>query len=156
MKNLLSYGFALSLLTVLLVPDLAAQDRPASYCGTEMGRSAWLKNYQRNPGAVARTTDTVYVPVQIHIVARSSGADPVNLSKVIDAFCLLNEDFASAKIQFFIEGLDILPDSRIYDHNSSIATLLRFNNAPGRINSYFVENANSNCGYFTSAGDAVK
>jgi hypothetical protein len=155
MKNLLSFGFILSLLTGLLVSDLAAQDRPASFCGTEMGRSAWLQNFQRNPGAVPRTADTVYVPVQVHITAKSNGADPVNMSKVIAAFCLLNEDFASAKIQFFIEGLDILPNNTIYDHNNSIATLLRLNNVDGRVNAYFVENANGNCGYYTPAGNAV-
>jgi hypothetical protein len=89
------------------------------------------------------------------LAAKSSGSDVVDLSNVIDAFCLLNDDFASANIQFYIEGLTVLPNSAIYEHSNSITNLLRINNVAGRINCYFVENANGNCGYFTGSGNAL-
>ena len=154
MKNCYLFGLVLSVV-VFLSTDLSAQRAAAGYCGTEMGRSEWLVNYQRNPGAFPRTTDTLYLPLQLHLTAKSNGEDVVDLAKVIDAFCLLNEDFAPANIQFYIEGLSILPNSAIHSHSNSIANLLRNHNVAGRINCYFVENPNGTCGYFDPWGDAL-
>ena len=156
MKDLYFSGLILSLLFLGLPIYLIAQAPATAFCGTRMDRSSWLQNFQRNPSGVPRTMDTMYVPIHVHLVAQADGSEVVSLSNVAEAFCLLNEDFRSARIQFFIGGVSVLPDSMLYNYAGfPLAHLLPPHNVPGRLNAYFVGDVMNYCGFRTSDGDAI-
>lgn len=143
----------LYLLTFLIALPalLQAQSGWEHPCGAPPGKSAWLKNYQRNPDAFHRGNDTtLYVPLTIHIVGTDSGSGFFGLSGLKAAFCKLNESFLAANMQFFIAGdINYLANSAWYAHETVLegAEMMFANNVDGTLNIYFVSDPAGNCGY---------
>lgn len=44
-----------------------------------------------------------YVPIKFHLVAEDDGSARVNESEVIDLLCIINADFASSDLQFYLD-----------------------------------------------------
>jgi hypothetical protein len=120
-------------------------------CGTVLGRSPWLINYQANPHLFARRTgETLYVPLTIHIVGNNDGSNFYREQNLVQALCTLNADFAPSGIQFYVPGPIRYIRSTEYSSHTTIhkgAEMMFKYNVPNTINTYFVGNASSFCGY---------
>lgn len=125
-------------------------------CGVSE-RSAWLDAYQRGEIAAVRSAMPLTMPIQLHIVGRSDGSGTTPWSRIISAFQLLNEDFASAEINFCIEGeINYINNNNFYEHTfSSGGTMMGLNNRPNKINVYFVGDPAGACGYYSPSRDAL-
>ncbi|MCB9273319.1 MAG: hypothetical protein H6564_04715 [Lewinellaceae bacterium] len=146
-KRLLS-----GLLAVACITMLSAQDGPwPNPCGTPAGKSVWLKKYQLNPEAHNRNVDTViYVPLSIHLVGNDAGEGFFRTTKLLDALCKLNEDYAEANIYFYMEGEpEYISNSAWYNHDTVLvgAEMMFANNVEHTVNTYFVSDPAGNCGY---------
>ena len=92
-------------LVLLFVTSLQAQfGHTLSPCGTPDGRSEWLKEYQENPSAFPRSSQMLYVPMTVHIVGRDAGTGYFLMRSLLDALCILNENFEPVEMQFYIKS----------------------------------------------------
>ena len=148
-----------SCLTLFTASFLFAQsDHPAGWCGTPAVKSDWLTDFQRNPEIYSFTRGgTEYVPMTIHVVGDDDGNGYFAEPNILEAFCVLNEDFAQVNIQFYIAGeINYLNNSNWFEHNFNQGEqMMNINNVFGTANCYIVADPAGNCGYFTYQGDAV-
>lgn len=135
---------------ILPVFITAGQAQPLAPCGTTEAPTPWLKAYQQNPSAYYRANnDTLYVPLAIHLVGQDNGFGYMTMSKLLDAFCTLNEDFQSAAIRFYIKGdIRYISNSTYFDHNFGEGyDMMVQNNVSDALNCYVVSSPAGNCGY---------
>ena len=118
-------------------------------CGTPPEINSWLAAYQQNPAAFPRSPDTLYVPLTIHLVGSDEGKGYFQAYRVLDAFCMLNQDYEPANIQFYLSGpFRYINSDKYFDHNySGGIEMMSNNNQPNTINCYIVGNPAGNCGY---------
>ena len=65
-------NYVLCCLVLLLTLNLKAQH--TERCATPPVKSEWLKNYQANPDAYAKGSDSIlYIPVTVHVVGTDVG-----------------------------------------------------------------------------------
>ncbi|MCB9355686.1 MAG: hypothetical protein H6575_14040 [Lewinellaceae bacterium] len=143
---------------------LAAQI-PVKYtlppCGTAPGISPWLKDYASRPQEFvsARSLDTLYVGIQLHLLARDNGTGRFSPERVLAAFCQLNEDYAATGIRFYFKDDWNLINSTAWYQHANIPQgidMMLTNNVPDALNAYFASNVAGNCGYnLPYAGVAV-
>ncbi|MEM9836304.1 MAG: zinc-dependent metalloprotease [Bacteroidota bacterium] len=153
MKRILSL-FA----TILLLGSLSAQTAKEDLkpCGvTERG--AWIDAYQRGEIATVRSSMPLTLPLRFHIVGNSDGSGYANWTLLLEALELMNEDFASADINFCIVGaIDYIDNSSYYNHDFNTGGLMMaLNNDPDVINVYFVGSPAGACGYYSPSRDAI-
>lgn len=135
-----------------LLSSLPAQDQSWPLpCGSNSGRSPWLKAYQKQPQAFLRSSDTIiYVPLTIHLLGTDQGSGFFSMSRLKAAFCKLNQDFEQTNIQFFIAGeINYIANSAWNNHETVLegADMMFANNVPNTLNIYFVSSPAGNCGY---------
>ncbi|PHI19975.1 hypothetical protein CEQ90_10525 [Lewinellaceae bacterium SD302] len=121
------------------------------------GKSDWLDAYQRGEIAAVRSTDTIVVPLRIHIVGNNLGGSFLEVGRILDNLKQVNDDFAASNIVFHVDGdINYIADSEFDNHDFGvgIAKMLEYN-APNVVNNYFVTTAAGACGYYTGQGDAV-
>ena len=121
-------------------------------CGAPTGVSDFLEKYQRNPWMFAQpeSGDTLWVAVQIHLLAKDSGAGRIPWDRYLAAFCRLNQDFAESGIQFYMkEPWDLLNNTGWHTHSTipQGIDMMLTNNVEGALNAYFVSDPAGNCGY---------
>ena len=133
----------------VIVPGGLFSQNDLQPCGTQDGIVPWLKSFQRNEIAYARSGDLLLAPVSIHIVGTNSGTGYFPVKSVLDAFCTLNQDFLESDIQFFIAGeLHYINNSDYYDHTFAQGSqMMDENNVSNTINCYIVDSPAGNCGY---------
>ena len=145
----MNYRLLFSLLLVFIMNNLNSQD--LAPCGTAAHKSAWLKKYQQAPDDFPKMEDTIiYVPLTIHLVGTDEGIGFFSPSKLMDAFCTLNEDFEAANIQFYLEGdIHYIYSSAYLNHASILdgAQMMFEHNIENTLNCYFVTDPAGNCGY---------
>ena len=125
-------------------------DPPLSVCATPEHALPWLRAFQQNAVISPRTNETLYVPVVLHIVGTDDNKGHIAESKVLDAFCSLNQHFRQAGIQFFLNApIRRIASSYFNDHRSvsTAISMMNMHNVPGAVNTYFVDNAADACGY---------
>lgn len=151
-----------SLFSLLFIGLLAwnatwAQAQAPAPCGTPEGISPWLRNFQQRVASAPRSTDVLYVPMQIHVVGTDEGAGYMARDIVLRSFCNLNRNYEQANIQFYLAGdINYIDNSRYYQHEYDGGyELIERNNVPNVANCYIVEGAAGNCGYFFPGVDGV-
>ncbi len=142
---------------VLLLCSLPASAQEPSKselapCGTPRGISPWLREYAGHPQdfAADRSADTLYVGVQVHLLAKDNGAGRFATNRMLDAFCRLNSDFAASGIRFYFKNDWNLIDSTGWYQHETIEQgidMMLTNNVSGALNAYFAANVADNCGY---------
>jgi hypothetical protein len=118
-------------------------------CGTR-GVSDWLIGYYDRPPVLDRSEDTLWVALQPHLLAKDSGTGRITAEKFLNSFCQLNEDFAGANIQFYIQDeWDLINETDWHTHTTIPAgiEMMLTNNVPNALNTYFVADPAGNCGY---------
>lgn len=151
----LSRLFCLLMVVGFALPTMAQED--LAPCGTDLGVSPWLRDFQRRIDETPRTDDMLFLPVQVHIVGTDEGAGYFSVKGLMDAFCTLNEDFLDVNIQFFMpNAVNYIDNSTYYDHTfQQGAAMMIQNNYPSIINCYVVQSPAGNCGYFSPSRDAI-
>lgn len=126
-----------------------AQHEDFHPCGTVDGKVDWLKMYQANKANYRFGSDTLYVPLTIHIVGTDIGTGYYSVDRLLDALCVLNNDFAPSNIRFFIAGeINYIDNTNYYDHTfAQGAEMMQIYQVPQTINTYFVSSPAGNCGY---------
>jgi hypothetical protein len=143
-------SFCISLSLCVFAQDPAKES--LAPCGTPGGMSPWLKQYKANLASIPsdRSEDTLWVAIQIHLLAKDNGAGRFANDKVLDAFCRLNTDFGPTGIQFYMKDDFNLINSTAYHTHSTIEKgieMMLTNNVPDALNCYFVADPAGNCGY---------
>ena len=123
------------------------------------GTSDWFEYYMANRDniQVDLPEEPVWVPITCHILGDDNGNGYYSMNNLFPSICQLNEDFLATNIQFYVDDINFIDNERWYDHESfnQGVEMMRANNVPGTVNSYFVQNPAGTCGYFTGSGDAV-
>ena len=150
----LFYSFCL---IILSLPLLAQNDSDRPYCGTDMGVSPWLRDFQSRIDQTPRNDDMLFLPVQVHVVGTDEGTGYLSRRGVLDASCTLNEDFLQANMQFFLANpINYINSTLYYDHDFDAGyDMMAENNFPNAINCYIVESPAGNCGYFFPGVDGI-
>jgi hypothetical protein len=132
---------------------LFAQTQPEHEkgCGISV-KSDWLVKYQN--GEIPRAEKslmTEYVPMRMVVLGENDGTGYVDPLKLLQSFQLLNEDFASTNIQFYISDYDFLDLGILYDHSTTSrgSQLASPRTLSGRLNTFIVGVAGGACGYAT-------
>lgn len=121
-------------------------------------RDEILANRYRNP-----TNDTVYVPIQYHLVGDINGDGRAPVEDVFENLCRVNDDFRSQKIQFYLKDAptyinnDILYDNVNRDLTGYLMDLYRVDDAVNIYIGNFVSNDDgfTTLGYYTGFYDVI-
>jgi len=122
-------------------------------CGTPAYKDPWLKTYQqRSPEAQVRSNQDsiLYLPMTVHSIGEDDGDGHFGTVKILDAFCILNEDFRASNIQFYLaDDIQLTNNTAIYEHDSFHLTGLFMleNDIPNTLNTYILKDPAGNCGY---------
>lgn len=121
-------------------------------CGTAPYTDPWLAEYLANPNTrtFSRTDDTLYVGMQVHLVARDNGSGRFTPSRLLDAFCTLNNDYAPSGVQFFFKyDWNLINNTSYFDHDDILTgiDMMYENDVEDALNIYFCSNPAGNCGY---------
>lgn len=150
-----------SLAIIFQLPLTAQQDTAPDipFCATPAYKDERLTYYQQNLDSYRfLTDDTLFIPIKLHILGTDEGIGYPNMQNILRAFCILNENFAQAKIQFYIAGdINYINNTSWYDHESfgPGGQMIQQNNVPWALNSYVVKTAAGACGYFSPSVDGV-
>ena len=98
----------LSLLALFLFSlQVCFAQEPTKYqlapCGTQPVIAPMLEAYHSHPGLFAgeRSSDTLFVALQLHLLAKDNGIGRISPERLLDAFCRLNADYAASNIRFY-------------------------------------------------------
>jgi hypothetical protein len=135
----------------LLIVTLFLQAQNPAPCGSPAYKSEWLKNYQKHPEAFKGLSSApLYVPMTIHNVGTDQGQGYYSYKGLLDAFCVLNQDFEPAEITFFMnEDVRYINNTAFNSHDTVIdggLFMLQYD-IENTINTYFVSDPAGNCGY---------
>lgn len=150
--------FVIAFLTILCT-QLFGQKLDKPGCGYE-GVSEWFEHYIQNKEHYQfdRTEDIVWVPMTVHVLGDDNGNGYFPPRTLFAAICQLNEDFATADMQFYLEDdFNYIDNSSWYDHETfgDGIIMMRTNNVANTVNCYIVQNPAGTCGYYSGQGNAV-
>lgn len=129
-----------------------------NYCATIDEDDKWLKTYQQQPHLYEKGgNELIYIPMTIHLVGTDEGKGFFTVRDLLDALCVVNDDFTSSNIQFFIKNIRYIRNTAWYDHDNFAtgADMRNRNNVTNTMNCYFVSNAANACGYAVINSNAV-
>lgn len=108
--------------------------------------------------------DTIYIPIQYHLIANSDGNGRAEMEGVFANLCRINDDYAIQKIKFYLHGLPrFINNDIMYDNNDRniVGYLMAMQKQEGAVN-IFIGNSINNMGglgttlgYYTSAYDVI-
>jgi hypothetical protein len=153
----LVYKTSLFALLIGLFLPLNNHAQTQAPCGTNLGVSPWLRDFQTRINSSSRTDEVLYLPLQVHVVGTDQGTGYMSKKAVFQAFCTLNEDFVQANIQFFLANeINYIDNSDYYEHEFDGGyDMMAQNNFSNVINCYIVEDPAGNCGYFFPGVDGI-
>ena len=122
----MSIRILLTTAAIFLIQSLHAQGHLG--CGTEPYKDPWLTQFQRqlDDNHLRSADDTMlYVPISLHVVGDDGGNGYFPVSRILTAFCILNEDYVHTNIQFYIncDTLNYINNTSWYSHSPSAAAL---------------------------------
>ncbi|MFN0015958.1 MAG: hypothetical protein ACKVU2_15550 [Saprospiraceae bacterium] len=119
-------------------------------CGTVSHIDPWLKKYLASPADFPEGTDTLWVGMQLHLLAKSDGKERIGTEQLLDALNRLNTDFGPSGIRFYCKNdWNQINNTTWYQHDSLTQgiEMMFANNVPDLLNAYFVARAAGTCGY---------
>jgi len=132
-----------TLLSLILTMTVLGQDKVPMSCGThttEADIKLLLQNKEFSKSLNLRSMETVWIPVQFHLIAKSDGNGRIQINRVFEALCKLNEDFSSSSMQFYFNGdIKEINNSAMYDMNfppipSGVNTQFAIRRVQGNVN----------------------
>lgn len=146
MKNILILSF------LIWNTALSAQ---TNWCGTVPSES-FLQSYaakdRSNYQSYLSGRDGIrWIPVWYHIIVKNDGSGGVNLKDVFIAHCEMNDHFNPFNIGFFIQGIDTIFNTVLWEYQNSFAWggVFNQNNKSNVCNVYVNGNLPGLCGFAT-------
>ncbi len=122
MKKIL---FVFLTISALFTIDAVAQ---SGFCGMSVEDQIIIKERMMQNRANAALsaqvrTGVMWVPIQFHILEDNNGGNRVDLVKVLDMLCALNDDYLDQDIQFFLnnDGVNFIQNTSV-NNNPSLGT----------------------------------
>ncbi len=108
-------------------------------------------------GEVPRFQETIFVPIQFHIMANSNGFGGAKEIELFRTLCRINEDFADQNIQFYLDGeFNYINNTIAFEDPATPSGQLFLSNAKsqhfGRMNIFVCLNAGDIANVGTTAG----
>ena len=165
MKKILLAFFVLSM---GFTQNITAQNH--HWCGTTYEAQVQLKAqliHQRETMAntVHTRGDIQWVPIKFHILQDNNGGNRVDLQKVLEMLCAVNEDYFDMDIQFFIkDGFNFINSTSVNANpqpdNPFAIPVMTGAKDPGAVNMYIVKDIptstlGSTLGYYSPTFDWV-
>jgi len=119
-------------------------------CGTVSHIDPWLKKYLASPTDFPDSNDTLWVGIQIHLLAKDDGTGRFGTDRMLDALYRLNVDFGPSGIRFYWKNdWNLINNTHWFLHDSLVhgISMMFTNNVPDLLNAYFVSQAAGTCGY---------
>lgn len=142
-------SFAWTACMLFQLAGVAAQDM--LNCGTPAVLSPWLRRHQATPQAFRHGGDTIlWLPHTVHLTGEDDSTGYFPSSKVVEALCTLNGDYAASNIQFYLTaGFHYIPNSawNQHDHVLDGYEMMAVHDVPATVNSYIVQDPAGYCGY---------
>lgn len=143
------------IILVCLTQNLSAQNEPSKYdlapCGTLPEKDRWLLDYIANGVDLPENADdTLYVGLQLHLMASDNGTGRFSAERMLNSLCRLNTDYQPANIRFYCKNDWRLVNNSAWFQHDSLAQGVKMmfaNNVPDALNAYLVAKAAGNCGY---------
>ncbi|MEM1325015.1 MAG: T9SS type A sorting domain-containing protein [Bacteroidota bacterium] len=156
MKHVLIY------LLILLAFQVYAQR--THHCGTDAAALNYLGQQllaNRAISYIESRNEITYLPVTFHLVANDGGIGRVRESNVLDQLCQLNIDFRPYDIQFYLQELNYVDNSILYETHRDDENLLIRQRNNASINVFILKEANNSnevengrtLGYFNTQRD---
>lgn len=137
---------------MLTVPAVAQEEL---HCATPSELSTWTEEYLSKRNAFPKNNNLLYVPLSVFIVGTDAGEGYISVQSVLNALCVLNQDFAPGNVQFYIQGdIRYINRSAYYEH-SSLNVGFNMQNEFRPINTigfFIVSDAAGAAGYATGIG----
>lgn len=117
------------------------------WCGTDIAaQQLLLERLDENKKAMHQEAvnfrEIQYVPVKFHLLGNDDGTGILANHLVLNQLCLLNEDFESIGIQFYIHnGFNKIFNTNAYTNHSDNLQILRLSKAPDALNIFIPEDA---------------
>lgn len=126
-----------------------------NWCGT-IASPEFLQSYSsidrsHQSDFLAQRSDIRWIPVWYHIIVRNDGTGGINLKDVFISHCELNELFNPFKMGFFIQGIDTIYNTALWEYQSFNAwgSVFSQNNKSNTCNVYVNGNLPGLCGFAT-------
>ena len=140
---------------IFSIQTLKAQDEPSKYdfapCGTLPEKDRWLLDYLAHGVDLPENADdTLYVGMQLHLLANDNGSGRFSPERLLNSICRLNADYGPTAIQFYCKyDWNLLNNTAWFQHDSVAqgVQMMLTNNVPDVLNAYFMARAAGNCGY---------
>ncbi len=117
---------------IFLIPVFGVAQAPLYTCGN----SDWLeplstKRLEANKVAqIVPRNNVVYVPIKLHLVAKTDGTGRLSDKEAFRSLCLLNNDFIGANIQFYLKDgtFNYINNTTIYNNPTLPASIFLLQN----------------------------
>lgn len=147
--------WTLFVILTVIAKCLVGQEEFSKYdfapCGTAPEKDRWLDDFLAGRIHIPdNADDTLYVGMQLHLLANNNGNGRFSPERLLNAICRLNTDFAPTAIRFYCKyDWNLLNNSAWYQHDSIAqgVQMMFANNVPDVLNAYFVNKAAGSCGY---------
>lgn len=112
----------------------------------------------------ALRNDITYVPVKFHLTANNDGSGRLETIHVLNQLCILNRDFASSNIVFYIyEGFSFIDQTAIYESAGNNRNAVQSKKSNKAVNIFITQNADldnntsggTTLGFYSSQGDYI-
>jgi len=153
-----------TILLVLIYPFYSVSQQ----CGTYVSDECTHKLIENKKDAIFsnynRSVIDNYIPLQFHIVRNDDGFGGINESKILDAVCKLNEEFAPLNMAFFIANkFNYLNDDLVHEQNNNntainniVVSYFLANKVESAVNIFVGSTLSSgNSGYYSRNADVI-
>ena len=88
-----------------------------------------------------RSNETFYVPLKFHLIARADGTGRLNENDALSQICILNQNFASHNIQFFLKdkSFNYINSNAAFNNPSNSTSVLNNNRDSRALNVYWAD-----------------
>jgi hypothetical protein len=121
-----------SLFFALFIHSLGTAQVPVYTCGnSDLVEPLTTKRLEANQAAaVLPRNNVVYVPLKLHLVAKTDGTGRLSDKEAFRSLCLLNNDFIGANIQFYLKDgtFNYVNNTTIYNNPTLPASIFLLQN----------------------------
>jgi len=142
-----------------------SQDNIRGFCGTGFSEQLEMEaKYSGRPTQedLTERSNTIYIPVKFHLVANSDGVGRIAPQQVLKQLCVLNRDFSTANMKFYIDGnFNYIDNTAIYSSPGSNANAIQGRKFSKALNIFITDKADvegslgTTLGYYSPQGDFV-
>lgn len=120
------------LFLIFLIPVLSIAQAPVYTCGNSnlVEPLSTIRLEANKEAQVVPRNNVVYVPIKLHLVAKTDGTSRLSDKEAFRSLCLLNNDFIGANIQFYLKDgtFNYINNTTIYNNPTLPASIFLLQN----------------------------